>query len=114
MTAVEAIRAVGWIRGSVMLPLSARGRISAQNGRVQLALLSLLLVVLALLVWRAVTRERREYAQFKRMRSTTARQKVYRKWLIESVLIMGGLSAVVLLAVWTYVPLVLAEAQAWP
>jgi membrane protease YdiL (CAAX protease family) len=81
---------------------------------VQLALLSLLLVVLALLVWRAVTRERREYAQFKRMRSTTARQKVYRKWLIESVLIMGGLSAVVLLAVWSYVPRVLAEAQAWP
>src|SRR5690348_6064901 len=75
-TAVEAIRAVGWIRGSVMSHSRHGIAFSPQNGRVQLALLSLLLVVLALLVWRAVTRERREYAQFKRMRSTAARQKV--------------------------------------
>jgi uncharacterized protein len=81
---------------------------------VQSALLALLLVILGLLVWRAVNRERREYARFKALRSTKLRQKTYRKWLIESALLMGGLSAAVLLAAWEYVPLVLADAQAWP
>ena len=81
--------------------------------RVDLQLIALLLVVVTLLVWRAVTRERREYAQFKRMRSTLARQKVMRRWLVESVLIMGGLSAVVLLAAWEYVPTALRDAQSW-
>ena len=78
-----------------------------------LQLLALLLVVVTLLIWRAATRERREYQQFKRMRSTVARQKVMRKWLIESVLIMGGLSAAVLLAAWEYVPMALRDAQQW-
>ena len=81
--------------------------------RMDLQLLALLLVVVTLLIWRATTRERREYQQFKRMRSTVARQKVMRKWLIESVLIMGGLSAAVLLAAWEYVPTALRDAQAW-
>ncbi|QEO09544.1 CPBP family intramembrane glutamic endopeptidase [Protaetiibacter larvae] len=79
-----------------------------------LQLLALLLVVVVLLVWRAATRERREYAQFKRLRATEARQKVLRKWLIESVLVMGGLAAAVLLAAWELVPRVLADVQAWP
>lgn len=78
-----------------------------------LQLLALLLVIVALLVWRAATRERREYAQFKRMRSTVARQKVMRRWLVESVLVFGGLSAAVLLAAWAYVPTALRDAQAW-
>ena len=37
-----------------------------------LQLLALLLVVVTLLIWRAATRERREYGQFKRMRLTTS------------------------------------------
>jgi membrane protease YdiL (CAAX protease family) len=78
-----------------------------------LQLLALLLVVVTLLIWRAATRERREYQQFKRMRSTVARQKVMRKWLTESVLVMGGLSAAVLLAAWAYVPMALRDAQQW-
>ncbi len=78
-----------------------------------LQLLALLLVIVTLLVWRAATRERREYAQFKRMRSTVARQKVMRKWLTESVLVMGGLSVAVLLAAWEYVPTALRDAQQW-
>ena len=98
-----------------MRPLCARHRLFARkNGRVQSALLALLFVILGLLVWRAVNRERREYARFKALRSTKLRQKVYRKWLIESALLMGGLSAAVLLAAWEYVPLVLADTQAWP
>jgi len=78
-----------------------------------LQLLALLLVVVALLVWRAVNRERREYAQFKRMRATKRRQRTMRRWLIESTLVFGGLSATVLLATWELVPVALADAQAW-
>ena len=78
-----------------------------------LQLLALLLVVVTMLVWRAVTRERREYAQFKRMRLTASRQKVMRKWLLESVLVMGGLSAALLLATIELVPAALADAQSW-
>ncbi|WP_166867664.1 MULTISPECIES: CPBP family intramembrane glutamic endopeptidase [unclassified Salinibacterium] len=76
-------------------------------------LLALLLVVVTMLVWRAVTRERREYAQFKRMRLTSSRQKIMRKWMLESVLVMGGLSAALLIATWDIVPVALAEAQSW-
>lgn len=79
----------------------------------QLALLALLLVVIALLVMRAVTRERREYRQFKRLRSTARRQKVYAKWLRESFFMFGGLSAVILLAAWPYIPQVLRDAREW-
>jgi len=80
---------------------------------VNLQLLALLLVVVALLAWRAATRERREYAQFKRMRATASRQKVMRRWLIESVLVFSGLSAAILLATWNEVPAVLRDAQLW-
>lgn len=76
-------------------------------------LLALALVVVAMLVWRAVTRERREYARFRRLRTTTARVRVLRRWLVESVLVMGGLSTAVLLAVGELLPEVLREAQAW-
>jgi membrane protease YdiL (CAAX protease family) len=77
------------------------------------ALLALLLVVLAMLVWRAVSRERRDYARFKRLRSTTLRRKVFRRWILESLLVLGGLSAVVLLAAWQFVPEALRDAREW-
>ena len=79
----------------------------------QLALLALLLVVLGLLAWRAITRERGQYRRFKRLTSTRARKKVYARWLLESVLVMGGLTAAVLLAAWSYLPLVLRGTQRW-
>jgi len=80
---------------------------------VTLALLALLIVVLALLLWRAVTRERRDYARFKRLRSTVLRRKVFRRWILESWLVLGGLAAVVLLAATPYVPLALDDTRAW-
>lgn len=79
----------------------------------QLALIALLLVVLGLLTWRAVSRERGPYRRFKRLTSTGARQRVYARWLLESVLVMGGLACAVLLAAWAYVPLVLRGTQDW-
>jgi membrane protease YdiL (CAAX protease family) len=80
---------------------------------VPLALLALLLVVLGLLAWRAVTRGRGPYRRFKKLTSTRARRRVYARWLLESVLVMGGLSCAVLLAAWAYVPLVLRSTQEW-
>lgn len=79
----------------------------------QSALLALLLVVLVLLVWRAVTRERRDFARFKRLRATAARRKVFRRWIVESWLILGGLSAIVLLAALPFVYPVLDQTRQW-
>ncbi len=80
---------------------------------VTLALLALLLVVLAQLVWRAVTRERRDYARFKRLRSTRLRRKVFGRWILESWLMLGGLAAAVLLAASAYVEPALLDARMW-
>ncbi len=80
---------------------------------VTLALLALLLVVLAQLVWRAVTRERRDYVRFKRLRSTVLRRKVFRRWIVESWLMLGGLAAVVLLAASPYVAPALLDTREW-
>lgn len=74
--------------------------------------LALLLLVLGVLVVRAVTRERRDYARFRRLRTTAARVRVYRRWTIEQSVILGGLAAVTVLAVATDAGEVLAAAQA--
>lgn len=79
----------------------------------QLSLVALLLVTLGLLAWRAVTRRRGPYRRFKKLNSTWARRRVYRRWLLESAIVMGGLSVAVLLAAWAYVPLALTQTQEW-
>lgn len=77
------------------------------------AALALLGVVVGVLFWRALMRERRDYARFKRLRSTVARQKVYRRWVIEAVLALGGLSLATIVGARASLPQVLAEAQEW-
>ncbi|WP_309713848.1 CPBP family intramembrane glutamic endopeptidase [Pseudolysinimonas sp.] len=77
------------------------------------AALALLGVVVGVLLWRALTRERRDYGRFKRLRSTVARQKVYRRWLIEGVLALGGLSLATIVGAWGQIPVALAAAQEW-
>jgi len=79
-----------------------------------LAALALLGVVLGILFWRAIARERRDYARFKRMRSTIARQKVFRRWLIEAAIVLGGLSVATIVGAWSAIPIALASAQQWP
>ncbi|MGN6325029.1 CPBP family intramembrane glutamic endopeptidase [Pseudolysinimonas sp.] len=79
----------------------------------RLAFVALLVLVLAFLLCRAVTRERRSWRRFQRLTATRARQRVYRRWLIESVVIMGGISAVLLLATWPLLGRVLVDTQAW-
>lgn len=80
---------------------------------VTLALLALLIVTIALLVWRAVTRDRRDYARFKRLRSTKLRRQVFRRWILESLLVLGGLAGALLLASWPFVPLALRDVRGW-
>jgi len=84
------------------------------NGTVDLTALALLGVVTGALVWRAAARERRDYARFKRLRSTLARQRVYRRWLFEAFLALGGLAAASILGGWASIAPLLAAAQEWP
>ncbi|MBN9606341.1 MAG: CPBP family intramembrane metalloprotease [Actinomycetales bacterium] len=76
--------------------------------------LALVLGVLGFLGWRAVTRERREYGRFRRLRTTAARQRTYRRWLIEGVAVIGGLAVVTVVGGWPRIGPALADAQAWP
>ncbi|CAN5505063.1 hypothetical protein BH09ACT4_BH09ACT4_15210 [soil metagenome] len=76
-------------------------------------MLALLIVTLVVLVWRAVNRDRRDYARFKRLRSTALRRQVFGRWIVESALVLGGLAGVLLLAAWPFVPLALRDVRAW-
>jgi uncharacterized protein len=80
--------------------------------RLAAALLATGLLVLFLV--RAIRKDRREYARFRRYRSTVRRQAMLRRWLIESLALFGGSAALVLLAVHPFVAPLLAETQALP
>ena len=86
---------------------------AGENGCVQLALLALFLVIVALLLMRAANRDKRDYRKFKKLKSTRKRQRTFAKWLRESFFLFGGLSCVVLLASYQFVPLVSQDALAW-
>lgn len=73
-----------------------------------------LVAVLTALVLRAMHKDRREYARFKRYRSSIRRQAMFRKWLIESFSIFGGAALVILVLAWQYVPLMLDDIEMWP
>lgn len=80
--------------------------------RLAAALLALGLVVLFTV--RAMRKDRREYARFRRYRSTVRRQAMMRRWLIESAVLFGGSSVLVLLLVAPVVGPLLAATQALP
>ncbi|MEX1079584.1 MAG: type II CAAX endopeptidase family protein [Homoserinimonas sp.] len=74
-------------------------------------------VLVVLLVWlmvRAIRKDRREYSRFKRYRTTARRQRLYRKWVLESFLVFGGSALVVTVLVWQHIPLFFAEFYALP
>lgn len=75
---------------------------------------AVLLALLALLAWRAGSKDRREYQRFKRYRSTVRRQAMFRKWVLESLGWFGGSALVLLLLVWGFVPRMLAQVETWP
>lgn len=70
-------------------------------------LLLTLIALVALLAVRAARKGRREYRRFKRFRSSARRQRMYRKWLIDSFVVYGGASVVLLALVAQFVPLLL-------
>ncbi|GAA1224326.1 type II CAAX endopeptidase family protein [Rhodoglobus aureus] len=82
---------------------------------VMLELLWLTLVgVLAALALRTFRRDKREYRRFKKFRTTKRRQLMLRRWLIVSLSLFGGMTAVTLLASGRFAAPLLAEVQAWP
>lgn len=80
--------------------------------RLAAGLLALGLIVLFAV--RAMRKDRREYARFRRYRSTARRQAMMRRWLVESLVLFGSSSALVLLLVWPVVGPLLAATQALP
>ncbi len=80
----------------------------------RLAAATLAVGLVALFVARAMRKDRREFARFRRYRSTARRQAMMRRWLIESVVLFGGTAVLVLLVVWPLVSPLLAAAQAVP
>lgn len=76
--------------------------------------LALALALAALLVVRAVQKDRREYARFRRYRSTARRQAMLRKWLVESLVLFGGSAAVLLAIVPAQLAPVLEQTQGVP
>lgn len=73
-----------------------------------------LAALIGLLVYRAVRKDRREYQRFKRFERTRNRQKMMRKWLVDSLTMFGGATVVILALSWRYVPLLLREVDGWP
>ena len=72
-----------------------------------------LAALLAFMTVRAVRKDRREYGRFKRMRATSRRQKVMRKWVRESFITFGGSAVVVLVLVWQFIPLFIDAVNRW-
>lgn len=73
-----------------------------------------LVLLMGALIVRAVRRDRREYSLFKRYRSTVRRQRMFRKWVLESFLWLGGAAAVLLLLAWSFIGPMLDEVEGWP
>lgn len=69
--------------------------------------------ILALLVFRTLLKDRREYRRFTRYRTTARRQAMYRKWLRESFATFGGIAVVGLVLAADRVPPFLEQVDGW-
>lgn len=74
----------------------------------------LLLFLVTVLVVRAIRKDHREFARFKRFRTTERRKKMYRRWLLDSVVVFGGSAVIVGIVASQFVPLLKAEIDALP
>ncbi|CAN5193110.1 hypothetical protein BH09ACT5_BH09ACT5_15920 [soil metagenome] len=72
-----------------------------------------LAALVAVLVLRTIRKDRKEYQRFKRYRTTAKRQTMFRRWLLESFVTFGGLSAGLLLLAGQFVAPLLRELQGW-
>ena len=71
----------------------------------QAALLGALVALVALLWYRAVRKDRNEYQRFKRFERTRNRQRMMRKWLLDSLTVFGGAAVIILVLAAQFVPL---------
>lgn len=70
--------------------------------------------LIALLVYRAVRKDRSEFQRFKRFERTRNRQRMMRKWLLDSLAMFGGAAVVILLIAVQFVPLFQRAVAQWP
>ena len=71
----------------------------------QAVLLGLLVALIALLGYRAVRKDRNEYQRFKRFERTRNRQRMMRKWLLDSLAAFGSAAVIILVLAAQFVPL---------
>jgi len=88
--------------------------LSPDEPAARVILLLLLAGLIALLIYRAVRKERNEFQRFKRFERTRNRQRMMRKWLLDSLFMFGGAAVVILLLAWQFVPLVQQGVDQWP
>jgi membrane protease YdiL (CAAX protease family) len=72
-----------------------------------------LIALVGLLILRTVRRDRREYRRFTRYRTTRRRQETLRRWLLESFVTFGSISAILLLLAGAFVAPLLVTVQGW-
>lgn len=70
--------------------------------------------LIALLIVRAARKDQREFRRFRRYRSTARRQAMMRRWLLESLVLFGGASVVLLVLVQPFIAPLLAATQELP
>ncbi len=74
----------------------------------------ILVALVVALGYRAIRKDRSEYHRFTRFERTRNRQRMMRKWLLDSLAMFGGATAIILVAAWQFVPLVQLEVDRWP
>ena len=75
---------------------------------------AVLVLVVALLLLRAIRRDRREYQRFKSFTRTDQRQRMYRKCLLQSAAVFGGSSLVLLALLGPQLTFILDDVHAVP
>ncbi len=80
----------------------------------QAVLSGALVALVALLGYRAVRKDRNEYQRFKRFERTRNRQRMMRKWLLDSLAMFGGAAVIILVLAGQFVPLLQREMNQSP
>jgi len=70
-----------------------------------------LVALIVVMVIRASRKDKREYRRFKMLRTTKRRQAMFRRWVLQSFALFGGVSVVLLFLDAQFVPLLLAEVR---
>jgi membrane protease YdiL (CAAX protease family) len=88
--------------------------LSPEDPATRVILLAVLAGLVALLVYRAVRKDRNEFQRFKRFERTRNRQRMMRKWFLDSLTMFGGSAVIILLLAGQFVPLFQRQVDGWP